>query len=121
MWRHWASSTGGSSSPTRRCKSLIRTALAENYDLRVAAARILDARAQVTIARSFQFPEVAGSGSAEYSRVEGKLVLYSVPVDLRAGGRARLLFEIDLWGRYRRATEAARADLLGSEDGHAAS
>ena len=101
--------------PDETLQALIRTALAENYDLRVAAARILDARAQVTIARSFQFPEVAGSGSAEYSRVEGKLSsIQSRSIFAPAGG-LDFFWEIDLWGRYRRATEAARADLLGTE------
>src|SRR5262249_36437794 len=54
-------------------QQLIRIALQENYDLRIAAARILEARAQVTITRSFQFPEVNHSGSAIYNRVEGDL------------------------------------------------
>src|ERR1051325_1435407 len=50
-------------------QELIRVALRENYDVRLAAARILDARAQVTIARSFQFPELShratGPGGAQ--------------------------------------------------------
>ena len=59
--------------PDETLQSLIRTALAANYDVRIAAARILAARAQVTIVRSFQFPNVSASGSAQYSRVEGQL------------------------------------------------
>ena len=47
-------------------QALISTALAENYDLRIAAARVLDARAQVTITRSFQFPDVSANASAPY-------------------------------------------------------
>ena len=53
-------------------QQLIRSALAENYDLRVAAARILDARAQVTITRSFQFPELNAGGSAPYQHIQGE-------------------------------------------------
>src|SRR4030095_16284882 len=51
---------------------LIQEALFENYDLRVAAARILEARAQVTITRSFQFPELHNSGSEMYHHVHGE-------------------------------------------------
>src|SRR5262245_7588337 len=50
-------------------QQLIRIALVENYDLSVAVARIMDARAQLTVTRSFQFPEVNHFGSAIYSRV----------------------------------------------------
>jgi outer membrane protein TolC len=48
-------------------QSLIRAALEENYDLRIATARILDARARVTINRSFQFPELNASAAAPYT------------------------------------------------------
>src|SRR3989475_10272259 len=47
-------------------QSLNRIALAENYDLRISAARILEAPAQVTIVRSPQFPDVSASGSGAY-------------------------------------------------------
>jgi multidrug efflux system outer membrane protein len=97
-------------------QGLIRTALRENYDLRVAAARILDARSQVTIARSFQFPEARVSADAPYSRVEGQLAPQQFREVLAPAGGIDLAFEIDFWGRFRRATEAARADLLASED-----
>jgi multidrug efflux system outer membrane protein len=107
--------------PDETLQSLIRTALAANYDVRIAAARILAARAQVTITRSFQFPELAASGSAPYSRIEGSVPPSAVQVRelWRPAGGLDLSFEIDLWGRYRRATEAARADLLASEDARA--
>jgi multidrug efflux system outer membrane protein len=52
-------------------QELLRTALAANYDLRIATARVLDAQAQVTINRSFQFPDVTGNASAAYNRVVG--------------------------------------------------
>jgi multidrug efflux system outer membrane protein len=95
---------------------LIRAALAENYDLRVAAARILEARAQVTIARSFQFPELNGSGSAVYSRIEGNTVSPQLSQAFVPQTGIDLSYEVDFWGRYRRATEAARADFLASEE-----
>jgi multidrug efflux system outer membrane protein len=59
--------------PDEILQSLIRTALAANYDVRIAAARILEARAQVTITRSFQFPELSAAGGAPYSRIVGQL------------------------------------------------
>ena len=104
--------------PDEALQSLIRSALAENYDVRIAAARILEARAQVTITRSFQFPELAASGSAPYARIEGQVPPSAVQVRelWRPAGGLDLSFEIDLWGRFRRATEAARAELLASED-----
>jgi len=97
-------------------QSLIGTAIAENYDLRVAVARIIDARAQVTIARSFQFPELSGSSSAIYSRVEGGLGTLQFRDTFQPVGSLDLSYEVDFWGRYRRGTEAARADLLSTEE-----
>jgi len=97
-------------------QQLIRSALGENYDLRIAAARILDARAQVTITRSFQFPEINASGSAFYQHIEGKRTLFQPKDQFGPVAGFDLAFEIDFWGRWRRATEAARADLLASEE-----
>jgi outer membrane protein, multidrug efflux system len=97
-------------------QSLIRTALEQNYDLRVASARILDARSQVTIARAFQFPTLDASASAPYSTVVGDRPRAEPRDQFTPLGGLDFLFEIDLWGRFRRGTEAARADLLASED-----
>jgi multidrug efflux system outer membrane protein len=102
--------------PDEVLQSLIRTALTQNLDLRVAAARILDARSQVTIARSLQFPEVSASAQAPYTRVEGERSTLQVKEAFEPAGFLDLFFEIDFWGRYRRASEAARADLLASEE-----
>jgi outer membrane protein, multidrug efflux system len=98
-------------------QQLIREALRENYDLRIAAARILEARAQVTISRSFQFPEVNASGSAIYTRIEGERDLFQPREQFSPIAGLDLAFEVDFWGRFRRSTEAARADLLASVDG----
>jgi multidrug efflux system outer membrane protein len=94
---------------------LLRTALEQNYDLRVAATRILQARAQVNIARSFQFPTVEAGAAAPYDRVTGG----SKPPESESfhpQGGFSMAWELDLWGRLRRATEAARADLLATEE-----
>src|SRR5947209_2262861 len=97
-------------------QSLIRTALAENYDLRIAAARILEARAQVTIVRSAQFPDVSASASAPYVSLPGDRAPLQSRETFSPLGTFDLVWELDLWGRLRRATEAARAQLLASED-----
>jgi multidrug efflux system outer membrane protein len=96
-------------------QTLIRTALAENYDLRIATARILDARARVTFNRSFQFPDLSASASAPYTYIPGERVPTQFRETFSPLGTFDLFWEIDFWGRFRRATEAARADLLGSE------
>ncbi len=106
-----------------RLQELIRTALVQNYDLREAVARVEEARANLTITRSNQFPQVAATGDVTASRFSrnGSLVLPAslVPSQTRAYGEASanlLSFELDIWGRLRRATEAARANLLGAEE-----
>ena len=101
--------------PDETLQALIREGLANNYDVRVAAARILDARSQVTIARSFQFPEVRGNASAPYNRVEGELAPLQTRETLAPSGGLDFGYEFDFWGRYRRGTEAARAELLATE------
>jgi multidrug efflux system outer membrane protein len=96
-------------------QELIHEAIRQNYDLRVAAARILDARAQVTVARSFQFPELNGRGSAPYQKIEGDTGPFQIGESFTPAAGIDLVFEIDFWGRFRRGTEAARAELLASE------
>jgi outer membrane protein, multidrug efflux system len=97
-------------------QELLRTALAANYDLRIAAARVLDARAQVTVVRSFQFPDVTGNASAAYTRLFGDRTPTQQKSLFSPVGTLDLAWELDLWGRLRRATEAARGDLLATED-----
>jgi multidrug efflux system outer membrane protein len=94
---------------------LIRTALAQNYDLRVAAARILQAQSQVTIARSPLSPTVDGIIDAPYTTYTGsdRPQIDSI-FEPRAG--LGVAWELDFWGRYRRGTEAAQADLLAAEE-----
>jgi multidrug efflux system outer membrane protein len=95
---------------------LIRTALTDNYDLRVAVARVLQARAQLVGTRANQFPFIDVNADAVYSRVEGDLPPQTNQETLQPIGTVDLSFELDLWGRLRRATEAARAELLASEE-----
>jgi len=95
-------------------RTLIRTALQENYDLRIAASRILEAKAQLGITRADQFPTVsAGAGIADVRTAQSKFL----PAFETSTGQvnASAAWELDFWGKFRRATEAARANLLASE------
>jgi len=96
-------------------QSLIRTALEENYDLRIATARILDSRARVTINRSFQFPELSASASAPYTYTTKERAPTQFRETFVPSGGFDMFWELDFWGRFRRSTEAARGDLLASE------
>ncbi|MBV6434516.1 MAG: Outer membrane protein OprM [Bryobacteraceae bacterium] len=104
-------------------QELIRTALEKNYDLRTAVARVGAARANVGITRADQFPTFTGSADITTLRNSrsGSLALPAsfVPSQNRTFGETLLnlvSFEVDIWGKLRRATEAARADLLATEE-----
>jgi outer membrane protein, multidrug efflux system len=104
-------------------QQLIRAALEQNYDLRDAVARVEAARANLGITRSDQFPQVGASGAVQLTRLsrDGSFTLPPslVPSQNRNWGEASLnllSFEVDLWGRLRRATEAARANLLSADE-----
>ena len=102
--------------PDPDLRELIRTALEQNYDLRVAAARILQAQSQVTIAGSPKFPTVDGSVERPTAATTG----FGPAVagqQLPAAGGSRRLLGAGLLGPLRRSTEAARAELLATEDG----
>ena len=95
-------------------RSLIRTALEQNYDVRIAASRILEAKAQLGITRADQFPTLStGAGIADARTAQAKFF----PAVESSTGQANLsaAWELDFWGKFRRATEAARANLLASE------
>lgn len=103
-------------------QELIRTALRQNFDVRIAAARVAEARAQLGITRADQFPQVDGSALADRERVSAS------PVPLPSQAFERNVFqvgvstswEVDFWGKFRRATEAARATLAATEWGRRA-
>jgi multidrug efflux system outer membrane protein len=97
-------------------RSLIRTALQQNYDVRIAGARILQAQAQLGITRADQYPSVsAGANITDQHTARGKFF----PAFETSTGQvnASAAWELDFWGRFRRATEAARANLLATEAG----
>ncbi len=98
-------------------QDLIRASLAANYDLRVAVARILQAQAQLTVTRSQLFPQANAVGSFEYTRYTGGSKPPLTPKETFAPeGGLSVSWELDLWGRLRRATESARADLLATDE-----
>jgi multidrug efflux system outer membrane protein len=94
-----------------KLQELIRTALKQNYDLQLATERISAARAQLTVTRSSQFPQVSGNGSfngGKENTFQSKFNFLTLAADAA--------FQLDFFGKLRRATEAARADLLATED-----
>ena len=104
-------------------QALIRRALERNYDLRDAVARVEEARASLGITRSDQFPSFGAGGAVEINRLSRDGAT-PIPPELvsnqdRNFGTAALQllsFEVDIWGKLRRATEAARANLLSAEE-----
>lgn len=91
-------------------QNLIRTALVQNYDVQLAVARINAARANLGLARSDQFPQFVGSADVTTTRVAGRTrSVGNVFLNL-------LSFELDVWGRLRQQTKAARAELRASEE-----
>ena len=93
-------------------QDLIRKALANNYDLRIAAQRILEQQAQVRITRSQQFPTVSVGGTAIGATLPSSLGT-QIPSPLVNGSfNVSAAWTPDFWGLYRKQTEAARAQLL---------
>jgi outer membrane protein, multidrug efflux system len=99
---------------------LVRTALANNKDLEIATANVDQAAAQYGIVHSAEFPQLSAGATAERQRLSKTTALGSgtgrgqfndFGVNLSAS------FELDVWGRLRRATESARASLLASQQG----
>jgi multidrug efflux system outer membrane protein len=93
---------------------LIRTALQQNYDVRIAAARILEARAQLGVARADQLPSVLANAAAVNERIPQSLAGPTVNTSATQLSLS-LAWELDFWGKFRRATESARANLLANE------
>ncbi len=99
----------------QQLQQLIHTAIAQNYDVRIAAARILEAQAQLGITRSNQFPTVNAGAGANTQR-NAASPLFPVATNGSAGQLSlSAAWELDFWGKFRRATEASRANLLASE------
>ena len=98
----------------KELQELIRTALKNNYDVRIAAARVLQAQAQLGITRADQLPSLGAGGnitSLQNPKI-GPIPAYEVT---QGALSATAAWNLDFWGRYRRATESARATLLANQ------
>lgn len=96
---------------------LIHTALEQNYNVRIAATKVLEAQAQLGITRSDQFP-TASVAADVYSQQNAKVSKLFPAYQVNAGQlNLSVIWNLDFWGKYRRQTEAARAQLLASEYG----
>ena len=94
-----------------KLQELIRTALKQNYDLEIATERINAARAQLAVTRSSLFPQVGVGANFNGGKENNFQAKYNF---LTLLGDAA--FQLDFVGRLRRANEAARAELLATED-----
>ena len=99
-------------------QKLIRTALTNSYDLKQAAARVEQARWQISVANSSFFPQINYSGDIG----RGKNALYNTPFNLDGDKASSALaglntfWEIDFWGRIRRSSESAKAQYLSTDE-----
>ncbi len=106
-------------------KTLIQEALAGNYNVRIAAARVQQARAQAAGAKSPFYPQLGYQATAVQSRGLSNLLGLpptqgQSPESTLYLGAITMNWEIDLWGKIRRSSEAANAQLLASEEGRKA-
>jgi NodT family efflux transporter outer membrane factor (OMF) lipoprotein len=104
-------------------ENLIQTAYKQNLSLRVAGVRVFEARAQLGFAVGEFFPQMQqGSGSYNYNRISNRSASAAQPGDVAEVGLAfsqaqfglGASWELDFWGKYRRAIESADASLLSS-------
>jgi multidrug efflux system outer membrane protein len=89
-------------------RDLIRQALQANYDIRIATQRVLQAEGQLKATRSALFPQLSAPGSLSRNGL-------NAPIQSAGGGFYGSSWEIDLFGKLRRATQAARADFLAAD------
>jgi len=93
-------------------QALIKEALTNNYDMRIAASRVLQANASLGVTRANQFPQVNGAFGITNER--NTFYPNAPTFDIAS---LSLSYIVDFWGQYRRATEAARATLLATQYG----
>ena len=100
--------------PDPALTDLIRTALAWNQDVLIAAARIEQAEAQLGITRADQLPQASVGIAGGRERVGA--TAFTPPFTTSVvQANAAVSWQLDFWGKFRRATEASRADLLAAE------
>jgi outer membrane protein, multidrug efflux system len=126
IYRGQASAAGGQSATSlgdekwwavfqdEQLQSLIRQALVDNYDVRIAVEHVLEAQASLGITRADQFPTITGGAAGSSQRVAQTEITPAFETS-PAQVNLALFWELDFWGKYRRATEAARATLLATD------
>lgn len=98
-----------------RLRELIGIALTENLDIRLSAARVLEARAALGTTHLQLLPQISANVGASRSKTSADLLRTGQPRFFDSfDAQGNLSYEVDVWGRLRRGTEAARADLLAS-------
>ncbi len=104
--------------PDARMQALIAAALEHNRDLRIAVARVAEARALYGVARADRLPNFDLAASGSTAKVPGDLSLTGVPTTSRRydANISMLSFELDLWGRVRSLNAAALASYLATEE-----
>ena len=99
---------------------VIHTALQQNYDARIAATRVLEAQSRLGITRANQFPS-ASVGADIFSQQNAKVSHVFPPYQVNAGQlNLSVIWDLDFWGKYRRQTEEARAQVLATNWGQQA-
>jgi multidrug efflux system outer membrane protein len=103
--------------PDDNLQKLIRVALTNNYDLRVAVTRVEQARQIVIEARSGLFPQIGYTGEVGRGKnVSANQISPTGLTGTAAGGDVNASWDIDLWGRIRKLTESARAQYLATDE-----
>jgi len=97
----------------KQLQELIQTALKNNYDVNIAAARILKAQAQLGITRADQLPTLSAGAAAINADIPRTALTPNTDTSFNVAA-VSLNWQLDFWGKYRRATEAARANLLAT-------
>jgi outer membrane protein, multidrug efflux system len=99
--------------PDAALRQLVQSALRHNYDLRIAANRVLQAEAELGITDASKFPQLGAAAAVGAQRTRQFTGTPDTVASYQLAGT--LAWELDFWGKFRRASEAARAQLLGSE------
>lgn len=97
-------------------QQLIAQALTDNRDLKQAVASVEELQARLNIARMDFLPNMEVNANAPFFGTLGGFSRAGFPTDFNYFGQTTLNWELDVWGRIRRANEAARADLLAREE-----
>jgi multidrug efflux system outer membrane protein len=98
----------------RQLQDLIHSALQQNYDVRIAAARILEAQAQVGITRANGLPAIS-AGAQSFDQRSARQKFFPAYETSAHQVDLSLAWDLDFWGKYRRANESARASLLATQ------